>query len=124
MRPVPAIGGRSERRERELGPRTRLLTEQPLGTAERRVGVVATVPDGGQTDATELRERAHHVEDHARLARLVEVQAVPDRDVEEIVDRETAQPRALEMVRRDEMLLAPARRGEQGGERVVLAVRQ
>src|SRR3954447_13834629 len=124
MRPVLDIGGRSERRERELGPRPRLLTEQPLGTAERRVSLVAAVPDGGQTDAAELRERAHHVEDHARLARLVEVQAVADRDVEQIVDPETAQPRALEMVRRDEMLLAPARRGEQRGAGVVLAVGQ
>ena len=35
--------------------------------------------------------RAHHVEDDAGLARLVEVQAVADRDVEQVVDRQAAQ---------------------------------
>ena len=41
-----------------------------------RVRVGVRVGDRGQADAAAFGERAHHVEDDARLARLVEVQAV------------------------------------------------
>ena len=56
------------------------------------------------------------------LARLVEVQAVARDDVEEVVVREPAQQRRLEVVGRDHVLLAPARRGEERRGRVVGAV--
>ena len=76
----------SERGQRGLGRRARLLEEHALGPPETGVGLLAGVADRGQTDAAELGERAHHVEHDAGLASLVEVQALANRDVEEVVD--------------------------------------
>src|SRR4051812_13935577 len=116
------MSGPSERRQRRLGRRAGLFVEGALGPAVCRVGLLSAVSDRGEADTAELREAAHHVEDDAGLARLVEVQAVTHRDVEQVVERQAAQPLVLEMVSRDQVLLAPARRDEQRGRRVVVAV--
>jgi hypothetical protein len=40
-------------------------------------GFLMRIAYGGQPRSPELAQRAHHVKDHARLARLIEVQIVP-----------------------------------------------
>ena len=52
----------------------------------------------GQTRAPVLAERAHHVEDDARLPRVVEVEPVADGDVEEIVVGESPVRGILDVV--------------------------
>jgi hypothetical protein len=64
------------------------------------------------------------VEDDADLAGLVEVQAVPDHDVEQVVRRERAIKRRFQMIGGDEALLAAARRDEHRPLLVVAAVGQ
>ena len=56
-------GGQCQRRERGFG-----LAEQHLfGPAIARVGICGGIADGGQPDATLLRQAAHHVEDDPHL---------------------------------------------------------
>ena len=82
----------------------------------------ANVPHGGQPEAPALAERAHHVEDDAGLARLVEVQAVAHHDVEQVVGRERAVRGDLDVVAGDEVLLLAAGAVNSAGLRVVGAV--
>jgi hypothetical protein len=62
-----------------------------------------------EADAAEFSDGAKHVEHDAGLTCLVEMETMADCDVEEVVDREAAQQVRLEVVARDEVLLADAR---------------
>ena len=83
------------------------------------VGLNGAVADSRQPDDAELAQRRHHVEDDARLARLVELEAVPRDHVEEVRVRQSAKERRLEMIRGDEMLLSPAGGDEERDVRIV-----
>jgi Kef-type K+ transport system membrane component KefB len=112
----------SHRRQLRLRLRPGLVEQDPLRPSEGGVGLLRAVADRREPDASELAEGAHHVEDDAGLARLVEVQAAADRDVEEVVRGQAAEQVGLEVVGRDEVLLAVARRHEQRRLWVVSAV--
>src|SRR6476469_5165402 len=100
--------GYRERNQR----RTRLGEQRRLRPVEHILGGVWRVPDRGHAHPTALGDRAHHVEDDAGLARLVEVQAGPGDEVEEVVDLEASERLVLEVIGRHEVTLSPGRRAE------------
>jgi len=54
------------------------------------VGIFVRVADRRQPHQAQLGERVHHVEDDAPLPRLIEMQAMADGDVEELLVGERA----------------------------------
>src|SRR5207342_283131 len=71
--------------------RTSLLQEDALRVPVPLVRLLGAVADGGEADPAVLGEAADHVEDDADLAGLVEVQAVPGHDVEQVAGHQPAQ---------------------------------
>jgi hypothetical protein len=112
---------------REGGDRQRsggLREQHPLGALIDALGLRRAVTDSGQTGSTMLCQAADPVEHHAALPGLVEVQFVPGDDVEEIVERERAPRRRLEVVGGDEVFLPTSRREEAARGPVIAPVGQ
>ena len=99
--------------------RSSLLGQDLLCARVYRVCLLRTIADRGQADAAVLTESAHHVEDNARLACLVEMDLVAGDNVEQIVVGDPAEQRGLEVVGRDHVFFAAARSGEEGCDGVV-----
>ncbi len=82
-----------------LGPR--FLIEHSHSLRIGGPGFFMGIANGGQPRSPELTQRAHHVEHHAGLPRLIEVQIVPHHNIEKIVGRQNAIKRRLDVIAGD-----------------------
>ena len=87
-------------------PEAASASSTSIACAVDRVRLLGRVADRGHAEPAGLGQRRHHVEDDAGLARLVEVEPVAHDDVEQVVGGEPAVRRVLDVVARDEVLLA------------------
>ena len=71
-----------------------------------------------------LADAVDHVQNHAAMTSLIEVQTVPRDDVEQVVVRESAIGRRVHVIARHETFRLAARRAEDAGVGVVAAVGQ
>ena len=78
----PSVGGDVRRKNRLNQCFACLFEKHALSAAVRLVGLAGAVADSRQPNYPELAQRRHHVEDDARLARLVKLEAVTGDDVE------------------------------------------
>ena len=84
-------GLRSRRRQRHLiATRPRFRVKHAHSLLIQRLGLGVRVGHRGQAERSILTDAVDHVQDDAGLPRLVEVQAVPRHDIEQIVMREYA----------------------------------
>src|SRR5205823_4593026 len=102
----------------------RFLIENSYRALVGDLRVLMGVANRGQPCSSKLAQGAHHVKNHARLARLIEVQIVPHHDVEKIVWSQCAIRGRLDMIAGNKELLLPIGRGENRRFRVVSAVRK
>src|SRR4029453_5523162 len=87
---APSKTHSSLNKARRHKPRPSLLEQDSLRSAVGPLGLGWSVADGGQAHAAVLAQAADHVEDHAGLTGLVEVEAVAGDDVEQVVVAEAA----------------------------------
>ena len=86
--------------------RLRFLLEHRDRPCLDRIRLGGRVSDRGQSHATALPERTQHVEHHAGLPRMVEVQAVAGDDVEQVVGSEGPKEGRDHLVARDKVICA------------------
>src|SRR5690606_19326523 len=85
----PSGGEASDLRQAEPSDRPlRLEAERRDGPVVELARLLVGVADGRQAERPELGEAAPPPEDDARLRRVVEVEAVPDDEVEDLVRRD------------------------------------
>ena len=104
--------------------RASLEVEDLPGSVEQAPRLVGTVGDRRDADHPVPTEGRHHVEDRPGLARVVEMDPVSNRELEDVVRPEHSVGLGLEVIGRHEELPSSARRDEAGALGVVLALRE
>ena len=93
--------------------------KRALRSAVQIFRFVRGVGDGGEPEAPLFADGVDHVKDDAGLGSVVEVQPLPDREVEQVLGGEVGVERRLLVIGRDVVLGLPVGGGEDAGIRVV-----